>query len=316
METSIDSNTLATGYLDVDSGHRLFWEEWGNPNGAPIMSLHGGPGSGFSDSHKTIFDPRTHHVFFHDQRGSGRSEPLGETNANTTQHLIADISKLADHHNLDTFNVAGGSWGSTLALAYAIAEPSRVQNLLIWSIYLGSHFETDWVNEGYPRHHFPEAWDRFISHVPEEHRGSGTKTMQYYADKIHGNDEALAHQYALEWSLWEATLMSLQYDKEALETAIQSDEELLPGAKLETHYFLNDVFLEEDHIMNNLNVISGIRCAIVQGRFDMCTPPQTAIALAKAYGDKASIQVVNSGHRRTDAELRVALQATARSLFA
>ncbi len=315
MSEYIDPATIDTGSLDVGDGHTIYWERWGNPDATPIVHLHGGPGSGHNDGHKDIYDPAVHQVIFHDQRGCGRSTPLGETTNNTTQKLIEDIDRLAATLDVPEFHVAGGSWGSTLALTYAIHAPEKVRSLLVWGIYLGSQFETDWVNEGYPRHTYPEAWEQFIGMVPEEARTSGAKTMAYYSSKVNGDDPDEALRYAQEWTKWEASIMSLGYDKAAIEREIMSEEDVITGAKMELHYFENNCFLEPDYILRHLDIIKGITCAIVNGRFDMCTPPVTAIELAKQYGKNATLQIVSSGHRRTDRELAVALKAQAQRLF-
>jgi proline iminopeptidase len=207
------NHIITSGNLNVGNGHALYWEEWGNPDGPAIMHLHGGPGASFNDSHKAIYDPSIHRVIFYDQRGNGKSQPFASTDHNTTQDLIADIERLREHFKLDTMYVAGGSWGSTLALLYAIAHPKRVRRLFLWSLYLIRQFENDWVNEGYPRYNFPEEWERFIGLVPKEHRTNGTTIMQYYANKMRSPDAAEARRHAFEWTLWEAALLSTTLQK-------------------------------------------------------------------------------------------------------
>ena len=152
----------------------MYWEDWGNPESLPFLHVHGGPGGGFRDTHKLTFDPKKHRVIFFDQRGAGRSTPFAETKDNTTQHLLEDIEKLRLHLRIDKFNVFGGSWGSTLSLLYAINHPERVNSLILWGIYLGTQFENDIIAEGYARYNYPEAWERFISLVPEDKRTNGT----------------------------------------------------------------------------------------------------------------------------------------------
>src|SRR5664279_3551553 len=209
MNEHINSN----GRLDVGNGHQIYWEDWGNQSAKPIIHLHGGPGTGFSDSHKQIYDPAIHRVIFHDQRGCGQSQPFGETKHNTTQDLISDIEKLKQHLGITgKTNVAGGSWGSALALLYAIAHPETVEKMLIWSIYTVRKAENDHVLEGYAKPFFPEAWGRFIRLVPAEHRLNGTSIMKFYASKMRSSSPQEAEKYALEWSLWEYNLVSLNYD--------------------------------------------------------------------------------------------------------
>lgn len=303
-----------SGYIEVGNGHSLYYEDWGNPDGVPIISLHGGPGSGFSDRHKLLFDPKKHHVLFHDQRGAGRSTPFASTEHNTTQDLIADIELLREQAGFKKAHIVGGSWGSTLSLLYALAYPEQVKSLLIWGVYLARQIENDWVNEGYPRYQFPAEWERFIALVPQKYRGDGTATMDYYAKKMRSKDADIAKKYAEEWALWESTLLSIAYDPKQLEKDIQSDPATLAIALLETHYFMNQCFIPDNFILDNIELIKHIPCHVVQGRFDMCTPAVGAYQLAQAYGDKVSLQWVNSGHLRTDPGMIEALQQAAGKL--
>lgn len=300
-----------SGFLDVGDGHQLYYEDWGNPHGAPILSNHGGPGATFSNSHKAIFDPAKHHVIFYNQRGCGQSKPFASTEHNTTQDLLEDIEKLREKFGFTSMHVVGGSWGSTLSLLYAIAHPERVKSLLIWSIYLVEKFDTNWVNEGYPRYHFPIEWERFIALVPEAYRTSGDEIMKYYAKQMRSNDTATATKYALEWTLWEATLISLNYDPAETENYVRQDPTTLAIALIETHYFLQNCFIPDGYIINNLGRLSDIRCTILQGRFDMCTPAISAYRLKQTYGDNARLAFVNSGHKRSDPEMLAALQEAA-----
>jgi proline iminopeptidase len=301
----------ARGHLEVGDGHRLYWEDWGNPDGAPVMFLHGGPGAGFHDGHKAVFDEKIHRVLFFDQRGSGKSTPFAGTEGNTTDKLIADIELLRAQAGFESMHVVGGSWGSALALLYAIRHPERVKSLLIWSVYLVRQFENDWVNEGYPRYHFPAEWERFISFVPEAQRKDGTSIMKYYLDKMRSADEAEAASHAVEWTLWESVLLSIDYDPSTLEAGIRGDPRTLSVALLETHYFSAGCFVPENYILENIDRITHIPCSVVQGRFDMCTPAISAFDLQRSYGDRLHLRWVNSGHLRSDPEMLAALQEAA-----
>lgn len=307
----MDTHLNDHGFLEVDNGHKLYWEDWGNPQGVPVISLHGGPGSGFKDSHKALFNPEKHHVLFFDQRGAGRSTPFASTEHNTTRDLIDDIEKLREMMSFTTAYIAGGSWGSTLSLLYAIAHPEKVKGLLVWSIYLARQFENDWVNSGSLRDHFPAEWERFISLVPQEHRTSGDAIMAYYATQIRASDEITAHKHAIEWSLWESALLSIQYDPAANEAEVTNDAATTAVAVLETHYFINHCFVAENYILDNLHKISHLPCFVVHGRFDMCTPPVSAYDLANSYGGNATLRWVNSGHLRSDPAMLEALQFVA-----
>jgi proline iminopeptidase len=314
MET-LSPNVRATGMLDVGDGHSLYYEDWGNPDATPIFHLHGGPGSGGGEQIKLIYNPKKHHVIFHDQRGAGRSSPYACTDANTSQHLIADIERLREHLGIESLYVSGGSWGSTLALLYALAHPERVKKIMVWSLFLGRQSEVDFVNDGRLRSFFPEAWERFIGLVPPEHRGSGQSIMQFYADAIHGEDEARARTYANEWTLWESSLLSINYNKALKEKSVLEDRDNTAVAKIETHYFLNNCFVPENYILDSLSRISHIPCTLIHGRFDMCTPASTAYDLAHAYGDALTLIYVNSGHSSSDPEMNVALRTSTQLFF-
>lgn len=305
----VDNYIRKSGHLNVGDGHKIYWEDWGNPDAFPTMFFHGGPGGGFHDGHKMLFNPDEHRVIFFDQRGAGKSTPFASTAGNTTQKLIEDTEKLRNHLNIEKMNLSGGSWGSTMALIYAISYPSRVRAMVIWGVYLARQFENDLLTTGYARYNYPEAWERFIALVPEKSRKTGNSITQYYADKINSEEKNEAVKYADEWSLWETSLLSLSYDKRKTEQDTLGDENNLAIARLETHYFLNGCFIPEGYILDEIGKIQHLPCYVVQGRFDNCTPPISAYQLSKAYGSKLTLQFVNSGHKRTDPELLAALRA-------
>jgi proline iminopeptidase len=309
-----------SGHLDVGDGHKIYYEDWGNPKATAIMHLHGGPGGGFSESHKLIYDPKVHHVIFHDQRGCGRSTPFAEVKNNTTQHLIADIEKLREHLKIDKVFVSGGSWGSTLTMLYAIAHPDRVEKIMMWGIFLLRQFELDYLFQGVPKSTFPEAWKRFISLVPQKDRGSSVGVINFYASKIQSKDEKIALKYAAEWTLWEFSTVSISYDREQTERTVLGGDEAqqkfnLAIARMESHYFQNNCFVPENAILKNIDKIKHIPAYVVQGRFDMCTPPVSAIDLAKAYGKNLNLQIVAAGHLRSEQEVRAVLRTFASTIF-
>lgn len=315
MEETKDPFVRKSGHLAVGDGHKIYWEDWGNPKATPIVHFHGGPGAGFNDGHKVMFDPEKHRVIFFDQRGSGKSTPFAEVADNTTQKLIEDTEKLREHLGIDTWYVVGGSWGSTMSLTYAIAHPKRVKRIVTWGVYLARQFENDFIAAGYGRYNYPEAWERFIALVPEEHRKDGTAITQYYADKLYVKDARERQKYADEWTLWEASLVSLGYSKQKTEQAVLGDERNLPIARLETNYFLNGCFIPKNYIIDTIDTIKHIPCYVVQGRFDNCTPPISAYELSKAYGENLTLQWVSSGHKRSDPEMLVALKTAINTLF-
>lgn len=301
-----------SGYLDVGDGHQIYWEDWGNPKANPIVHLHGGPGGGFSDSHKLLYDPKVHRVIFHDQRGCSRSTPFASTKNNTTKHLIADIERLRNHLGIMKVYVSGGSWGSALALLYAIAHPSKVSKIMLWSVYLVRQAENDFVNLGYARYNLPHEWDRFISLVPVKYRKNGNDVMRYYQAKILSKDKKISRKYAIEWTLWESSLVSLDHNPKELEKDIAQDPRTPAIAILETHYFLNGCFVPENYVLDNLKKITHIPAFVVHGRFDFCTPALSAAELAVAYGKKLSLRWVNASHLRTEPEMLTALREIAK----
>ena len=307
---------LSAGWFCVGDGHEVYFEEHGKLDAdTTIIHIHGGPGANFTEKHLALYDLSVHHVIFFDQRGCGKSTPFAETENNTTQHLIADIELLRKHFGLEKISLVGGSWGSTLSLFYAIAYPERVERILLWSIFLNRQFELDFVNDGRLRLWFPEAWERFVALVPKECRTSGKSIMAFYAKMIRSEDQKVARRYADEWTLWEATLLSLNYDPAKLEEETVGDERNVAIASLETHYFLNDCFVEEDHILLNLDRIQHIPSDVVHGRFDMCTPFVSALDLKTCWGAQCTLTPVNSGHRHTDPEMFPVLQGILRSKF-
>ena len=306
----------ARGHLAVGHGHELYWEDWGNPKGAPFLCQHGGPGAAFNASFKQIFDPEAHRVIFWDQRGCGQSRPFASTAHNTTDDLVRDMEALRETFRLEEMYLAGGSWGSSLSLIYAIRHPQRVKGMLLWSLYTVTPFENDWVNsaEHTVAPHFPAEWQRFIELVPKDRRGSGDSVMSYYAEQMRSSDPTVARRYALEWTLWEYVLCLHNYDPIETEKEVSEDPTTLSVALLETHYFQNSCFIPDGYIWNNLEVIRGIRTRVVQGRFDMCTPAITAWRFAEAYGPRLTLQMVNSVHLRTDPPMMVELQRQARAM--
>ena len=291
-----------SGFLEVD-GHSIYYEDWGNPQATPILFFHGGPGGGCDEKQKLLYDPKKQRVIFHDQRGSGRSTPFASIVKNTTQDLIADAERILDILGIDTVMVTGGSWGSALSLFYAIAHPERVTKILIGGVFLARQFEIDFVNDGRLQAFFPAEWKRFVSLVPVEYRNSGNEIMKYYANKIASADTIEAQKYADEWTLWELTLCSINYDAKKLEEGIMGDKNNIAIAAIEMHYFLNACFVPENYIIDNIHKIKHIPCMIVQGRFDMCTPPISSYDLAQAYGDRLTLRWANGGHMTTDADL-------------
>ena len=279
---SYDSN-----FIKVCNKHSLYYEQYGNPKGIPILFLHGGPGAGFSNSHKSFFDPNIFRVIFFDQRGSGKSIPYAETNYNNTQLLISDIEKLRKFLKIDKWYLFGGSWGSTLALLYGIDFPCRCLGFILRGIFLGSKSEINWFLYDIKKF-FPEAHEKFLSSVPHNYRNN---ILEWFYAKLHSNNRSQNIKAASTWAEYENSCSSLNYVSRPI-----SGEQALAISKIETHYFINNCFIDDNYIIKNIDKISNIKSFIVQGRHDVICPPLTALKLADCW-DGAKIEIVDdAGH--------------------
>ena len=274
-------------YLDVGKGHSIYFEQYGNPNGIPILFLHGGPGAGFSNSHKSFFDPNIFRVFFFDQRGSGKSIPYAETNYNNTQLLISDIENLRKLLKIDGWYLFGGSWGSTLALLYGIKNPNRCLGFVLRGIFLGSKIEIDWFLYDIKKF-FPEAYNKFISSIPQNYRSN---ILEWFHSQLNSTKRSQSLKAASIWAEYENSCSSLNYISRPI-----SGEQALAISKIENHYFMNNCFIDDNYIIENINKISNIKANIVQGRHDVICPPFTALKLADLW-ESAKIEIVDdAGH--------------------
>jgi len=291
-----------SGYLDLGGGQQMYWEACGNPEGAPALFLHGGPGAGATRVHRRFFDPRHYRIVVFDQRGSGRSKPLGALQDNTTPNLIADIERLRESLGIERWLVFGGSWGSTLALAYGIAHPARCTSFVLRGIFLCRRDEIDWFLYGM-RTVFPEAWNKFAGYLPEKERGD---LLANYHRRLTDPDPATHMPAAHAWSTYEGACSTLMPSPETV-AAFNEDQVALGLARIEAHYFKHDIFLPEDHLMTNVGALRGIPCTIVQGRYDMVCPIVTADALAKAWPEADYIVIPDAGHSAMEPGIRAAL---------
>lgn len=291
-----------SGRLRVDETHELYWEESGTPGGLPIVFLHGGPGAGASPTHRRFFDPKRYRIIIFDQRGAGRSTPLGETRDNDTAHLIADIEKLRMHLAVDQWFVFGGSWGSTLALAYAKAHPDRVGGLILRGIFLMQRTEIDWFLNGM-RTVFPEAWQRFANFLPEDERGN---LLEAYTRRLNDPDPAIRVPAARSWSLYEGSCSTLLPNPEVMSTS--GEERHAVGlARIEAHFFRNNLFEPENALLCGLDRVRQIPAVIIHGRYDMICPIVTADALHNAWPEAEYIVVPDAGHSALEPGIRSAL---------
>ncbi len=295
---------LETGRLALDDRHVMYWEVCGNPAGRPAVFLHGGPGAGLAPDHRRFFDPAHYRIVLYDQRGAGRSTPLGALQDNTTQHLIADIETLREELAIERWLVFGGSWGSTLALAYAEAHPERVSALVLRGIFLGRASETDWFLNGMGRF-FPEHHRRFLEALPEAERG---QPLANFYRRIADPDPDVHRPAALAWSVYEGACATLLPSPETV-AAFAEDTMALGLARLESHYFINGCFLEDGQLLRDLVRIRHLPAAIVQGRYDVICPLATAQELADAWPE-ADFQIVpDAGHSALEPGIKRALVA-------
>lgn len=299
-----DIAPFETGLLPLDSGHVMYWEQVGNPRGQPVLFLHGGPGAGAGAVHRRFFDPQHWRLVVFDQRGAGRSRPLGELRANTTPHLVDDIETLRRFLGLEKWLLFGGSWGSTLALAYAQAHPSRVAGCVLRGVFLGRDAEVEWFLYGL-RRFFPDAWQAFAEHVSEAERGD---LLGAYLRRLTDPDPLVHLPAARAWSQYEGSCSTLLPSPETVASFAQ-DRTALGLARIEAHYFAHRLFLREGGLLSGMGALAEIPAEIVQGRYDMVCPAETAFELAAAWPRARLTIVADAGHSALEPGVRTALVA-------
>ncbi|QGN55492.1 prolyl aminopeptidase [Novosphingobium sp. Gsoil 351] len=282
----------ACGMLAVGQGHELYWERCGTPGGKPAVFLHGGPGSGSSIESRGLFDPDRYDLLLFDQRGAGRSTPHANLVANTTWDLVEDIERLRRHAGVEEWLVFGGSWGSTLALAYAEAHPARVTELVLRGVFTGRQAELDWIYRGGADRLFPEAWRNFIEILTPEERAD--PCAGYYG-RLTAADQTIQLAAARRWSEWEARIVQLEPDA-ALVESYTEEEFAVALARIEAHYMVNRLWLTEGQLLREAGRLCEISGIVVQGRYDACTPPRTAYDLCQVW-PRARLEIVTAGHR-------------------
>jgi proline iminopeptidase len=269
----------------------MYWEECGNPAGIPVVFLHGGPGAGSAPNHRRFFDPAAYRIVVFDQRGAGRSTPLGEIADNTTPHLVADIECLREHLGIARWLVFGGSWGSTLALAYGQAHPDRCLGFVLRGIFLCRRSEIDWFLYGL-RTLFPEAWEAFVAPIPRAERGD---LLAAYYRRLVDPDPAVHMPAAHAWSIYEGSCSTLLPSAETV-SYFAGDVVALGLARIEAHYFTHDIFLPENALLDDVGRIRHLPCTIVQGRYDAVCPIVTADDLRRAWPEARYVVVPDAGH--------------------
>ena len=281
----------ASGMLETAGRHRIYWETSGNPDGIPVLFVHGGPGSGTSPVQRRFFDPARYRIVLFDQRGSGRSTPHGELADNTTPHLIADMETLRRELGIASWLVFGGSWGSTLALAYAEAHPERCRGLVLRGIFLCRKSEIDWFLHGI-RALFPEVQRQLAEFIPEDERHD---LLTAYYRRLVDPDPTVHQPAAHHWATFEASCSTLLPNPE-LVSAFGDDKRALSLSRIEAHYFVNNIFLPDNSLLANVDRIRGIPAIIVQGRYDAVCPIVSADELARAWPEARYVIVPDAGH--------------------
>ena len=280
-----------SGHLAVEAPHAIYWEESGAPGGLPVVFLHGGPGSGTSPRHRRFFDPAIYRIVLHDQRGAGRSTPFAELSGNTTQALVADIERLREARGIDRWVVFGGSWGSTLALAYAQAHPDRCLGVIVRGIFLGEDAEIDWFMHGL-RTLAPEAWRDFSEFLPPAERGD---LLGAYMRRLNDPDPAVNGPAAIAWGLYESRSSSL-YPNPDLVAEMTGDDKALAMSRIEAAYFVARLFLAPGQLLAGVPAIRHLPATIVQGRYDLLCPLEVADRLHRAWPEAEYMVVPDAGH--------------------
>jgi len=282
-----------SGFLPVSPLHTLYYEQCGNPNGKPVVFLHGGPGGGTNAKCRRFFDPAVYRIVLFDQRGCGKSTPHAELTDNTTWDLVADIERVREHLGIERWQVFGGSWGSTLALAYAQTHPDKVSELVLRGIFMLRRWELEWFYQKGCDALYPDAWETYLNAIPEVERGD---LMSAYHRRLTSPDAKTRTDAARAWSVWEGATSFLWQDKSHIESSAE-DEFALAFARIECHYFVNGGFFEhDDQLLRNIERIRNIPAVIVQGRYDVVCPLRSAWDLHRAWPEADLHIVQDAGH--------------------
>ena len=291
-------------FLAVSELHTLYIEEVGNPEGKPVVFLHGGPGGGVNPTYRQFFDPQQWRVILFDQRGCGKSTPHAELTDNTTWELVSDIEKIRTHLNIERWTVFGGSWGSTLALAYSQTYPDRCAGLILRGIFTLRHKEIQWFYQEGASYLYPDAWEYYLAPIPPAERDD---LVAAYYRRLTSRDPAVRLEAARAWAVWEATTSKLVPDPNLINT-FGGDEFALAFARIECHYFMHRGFFEQDNqLLQNVDRIRHIPGVIVQGRYDVVCPATTAWELHRAWPEARFVMVQEAGHSATEPGITSAL---------
>jgi len=293
-----------SGFLEVSEIHTIYYERCGNPEGVPVVFLHGGPGGGLIPMYRQFFDPEYYQVILFDQRGAGRSTPHAELRENTTWDLVADIETLREKFEIDKWFVFGGSWGSTLSLAYGETHPDRCLGLILRGIFLTRRKELEWFYQYGASEIFPDFWERYRDAIPAEERGD---FMKAYYERLTSDDEKTQLAAARAWSVWEGSTSKLYPSKDLMDHW-EGEHEALSLARIECHYFMNNSFFPtENYLIENVDKIRHIPTVIVQGRYDVVCPATSAWDLHRAFPE-ADLQIIaDAGHSISEPGITSAL---------
>ncbi len=281
-----------TGFLKVDSGHELYYEECGNPKGKPVVFLHGGPGGGCTPGMRRFWNPEAYRIVLFDQRGSGKSTPHASLKNNTTWDLVNDIESLRAALEIDRWQVFGGSWGSTLALAYCQLHPERATEIVLRGIFMLRKKEIDWFYQRGASEIFPDRWQYYLEQIPNSERGD---LLRAYHKRLTSDDSAVRLAAAKAWSIWEGTTSTLRPNAD-IENAFGEPDMALALARIECHYFVNKGFMDDNQLINNVGKIRKIPAVIVQGRYDVVCPAVSAWELSRAWPEADLRIVPDAGH--------------------
>ncbi|KUF06320.1 proline iminopeptidase [Leucobacter sp. G161] len=290
------------GMLAVGDGHEIYWEVCGNPNGKPAVFLHGGPGGGLAPDYRRYFDPEIYRVVLFEQRGCGRStphasDPAADLSTNTTWHLVADIERLREHLGIDTWLVFGGSWGSTLSLAYAQTHTDRVTGLVLRGIFTLRKSEIDWFYQDGASHIFPDVWEEYLSVIPEAERGD---LVAAYNRRLSDPDPAVHVPAGVAWTVWENSTVRLIPNEDVIAEARADVASAVAFARIENHFFSHGGWFEDGQLIADAGKLAEIPGVIVQGRYDVCTPARSAWDLHRTWPEATLEMIGDAGHASSE----------------
>lgn len=290
--------------LEVDEIHSIYVEQCGNPEGKPVIFLHGGPGGGCNSDYRRYFDPKKWRIILFDQRGCGRSLPFACLENNTTWDLVADIEKIREHLGIEKWSLFGGSWGSTLSLSYAVTHPEKVEGLFLRGIFLLRKKEIQWFYQEGASKMYPDAWEKYLEPIPENERED---LVSAFYKRLTDENEEVRKEAAKAWSVWEASTSKLIQNEELMED-FGDDQFSQAFARIECHYFTNNGFFETDsYLLDNISKVRDIPAIIVQGRYDVVCPPESAWELHRAWPEAEFVMVQDAGHSLSEDGIQKAL---------